>query len=318
MEKSIAELNSSSVMAGAQGFTETVQKFRFLSRLRRNSWVSAGWIGKNWCGVSLWHGLSLLFWGQMKIITFSSRMSSFWRKAFVYHSRCRNVIQYQRRWVGGIMIQALIIIFALILLVILLYFEKRGSKKSILITKSILSLLFVVTALLQPRLVPQYYFYLLAGLIFCLIGDVCLALPGEKMFLAGLGAFLLGHVFYIISFSSLTSLARWISPGAGIIACLSTIIFFWLRPHLKSMLVPVLFYILVITVMFSGAWAVFWKSAFPAPAKVLILMGASCFYFSDLFVARDKFIRDEFQNRLIGLPLYYLGQFSLAFSAGLL
>ncbi len=219
---------------------------------------------------------------------------------------------------GGIMIQTLIIIFGFILLVILLYFEKGGNKRSILITKSILSSLFVVTALLHPCSVSQYYFYLLAGLILCLIGDVCLALPGEKMFLAGLGAFLLGHVFYIIGFSSLTSLARWISPGVAIIACLSAIIFFWLRPHLGSRLAPVLFYILVISVMLSGAWAILWKSAFPNPSKALILMGTSCFYFSDLFVARDKFIRDEFQNRLIGLPLYYLGQFSLAFSAGLL
>jgi uncharacterized membrane protein YhhN len=216
------------------------------------------------------------------------------------------------------MIQALIIIFGLSLLAILLYFEKKENKKSVLITKSLLSLLFVVTALLQPRLVPQYYLYLLAGLILCLIGDVCLALPGEKMFTAGLGAFLLGHVFYIIGFSSLTSLGRWISPGAGLITGISAIIFFWLRPHLKSVLVPVLFYILVITAMLSGAWAVYWKSALPAPAKALILMGASCFYLSDLFVARDKFIRDEFQNRLIGLPLYYLGQFALAFSIGLL
>jgi hypothetical protein len=33
-------------------------------------------------------------------------------------------------------------------------------------------------------------------------------------------------------------------------------------------------------------------------------------------VARNKFIRNEFLNRLVGLPLYYLGQFLLAFSIG--
>ncbi|TFG38533.1 MAG: hypothetical protein E4H39_00070 [Syntrophobacterales bacterium] len=50
----------------------------------------------------------------------------------------------------------------------------------------------------------------------------------------------------------------------------------------------------------------------------MIFVGALCFYFSDIFVARDRFFRKEFLNRLIGLPLYYLGQFLLAFSVGLI
>jgi uncharacterized membrane protein YhhN len=84
------------------------------------------------------------------------------------------------------------------------------------------------------------------------------------------------------------------------------------------MLIPVLLYILVITVMASGAWTVFWKSSFPISGRTLILVGSFCFYFSDLFVARNKFIKEEYRNRLLGLPLYYTGQFMLAFSMGLL
>jgi uncharacterized membrane protein YhhN len=84
------------------------------------------------------------------------------------------------------------------------------------------------------------------------------------------------------------------------------------------MLIPVLLYIIVITVMASGAWAVFWKSSFPISGRTLILVGSLCFYFSDLFVARNKFIKEEYRNRLLGLPLYYTGQFMLAFSVGLL
>jgi uncharacterized membrane protein YhhN len=84
------------------------------------------------------------------------------------------------------------------------------------------------------------------------------------------------------------------------------------------MLLPVLLYILVITVMASGAWAVFWKSSFQMSGRTLILVGSLCFYVSDVFVARNKFIKEEYQNRLLGLPLYYTGQFLLAFSIGLL
>ena len=211
-----------------------------------------------------------------------------------------------------------IIIFGAILLSGLLYYEKKRDGKPLLIIKSILSLLFVVTALLQSHSVPTYYHYLLVGLIFCLIGDVCLALPQEKAFRAGLVAFLIGHVFYILSFSSLIHVSHWVSIVLFIISGISLFVFFWLRPHLKSMLIPVLIYIVVITVMVIGAWAVSWKSPFRISGRALILAGALCFYLSDVFIARDKFVKEEYQNRLLGLPLYYGGQFMLAFSVGLL
>ena len=211
-----------------------------------------------------------------------------------------------------------IIIFGIILLFGVLYYEKKKNRIPYLITKTTLSLLFVITALLQPHSVPVYYHYLLVGLIFCLVGDVCLALPQKKAFMGGLVAFLIGHLLYIFSFSSLIPISHSFSSGLLIIVGISTLIFFWLRPHLKSMLIPVLLYILVITLMASGAWAVFEKSSFQISGRALILVGALCFYVSDLFVARHRFIKEEYRNRLLGLPLYYAGQFMLAFSVGLL
>jgi len=214
----------------------------------------------------------------------------------------------------------LIVILGSILLCGVLYYEKKKNRIPRIITKSALSLLFVITALLQPDSVPAYYHYLLVGLIFCLVGDVCLALPQKKAFMGGLVAFLIGHLLYIFSFSSLIPISHWFSPGLLIIVGISTLIFFWLHPHLKSMLIPVLMliYILVITLMASGAWAVFWKSSFQISGRALILTGSLCFYISDLFVARHRFIKQEYLNRLFGLPLYYTGQFMLAFSVGLL
>jgi len=216
------------------------------------------------------------------------------------------------------MINVLIVILGIILLLGVLYCEKKKDRLRLLIIKSVLSLLFVMTAILQPHSVPAYYHYLLVGLIFCLIGDVCLALPQKKAFMGGLVAFLVGHVFYISSFLSLIPIFHWISMELLIIFGISALIFRWLRPHLKSMLIPVLLYILVITIMASGAWAVFWKSSLPISGRTLILVGSLCFYVSDVFVARNKFIKEEYRNRLLGLPLYYTGQFMLAFSIGLL
>ena len=216
------------------------------------------------------------------------------------------------------MINIFIILLGIMLLFGLLYYEKKKVRRLLFVTKSTLSLLFVLTALLQPHPGPAFFYTLFVGLIFCLIGDVCLALPQEKAFKAGLAAFLVGHIFYIFCFSSLIQVNLWISAGFFILFGISALIFLWLRPYLKSMLIPVLLYILVITVMASGAWAVFLKSPFHVFGRTLLLAGSLFFYVSDIFVARDKFIKEEYKNRLLGLPLYYAGQFFLAFSIGFL
>ena len=65
------------------------------------------------------------------------------------------------------MVNTAIIIAAVVLLTGLLFFEKNGNLKGKLPFKTILSCLFIVTALVQPHPLPQYYYPLLVGLIFC-------------------------------------------------------------------------------------------------------------------------------------------------------
>jgi uncharacterized membrane protein YhhN len=82
------------------------------------------------------------------------------------------------------------------------------------------------------------------------------------------------------------------------------------------MKVPVLVYVMAITVMISGAWSVLGDFYLTGLGQIMVFVGAVCFYVSDVFVARDRFLKKKFINRLIGLPLYYSGQFLLAFSVG--
>ena len=215
------------------------------------------------------------------------------------------------------MITWLILLISLILLSLLLVYEKREEKNPRLITKTVLSGMFVWVALLQSSSLPDYSFYIIVGLVLSFIGDVCLAWPGEKAFRAGLVAFLFGHIFYIFAFSGLIGLAAWILPTAILFWLFSLFVFLWLRPYLKAMLVPVVIYILIITAMVTGAWAVFVGTSLSLGGRCFVLAGAFLFYFSDLCVARNQFVKPQFMNRLIGLPLYYLGQFFLAFSIGL-
>jgi uncharacterized membrane protein YhhN len=216
------------------------------------------------------------------------------------------------------MLNILIIVLAIILLVGLLHFEKNGNQKGKLPTKTVLSCLFIFTALVQTHLIPVYCYLLILGLIFCLGGDVFLALPQEKMFLPGLVSFLLGHLFYVICFFYVADISQWTWIGCLVGLLVSGLVFLWLRPHLGSMLIPVIAYIIVITVMVIGAWTVLGDTKLSYAGRLLVFIGAVSFYLSDLFVARDRFLKSEFSNRLIGLPMYYCGQFLLAFSVGLL
>lgn len=201
-------------------------------------------------------------------------------------------------------------------LVILLYFEKMERPFGRIVTKSLLSLLFVITVFLQPGSNEAFTLYLKVGLIFCLAGDVFLALPGLKWFRAGLAAFLFGHVLYILAFSFLTPFNGWLSSGDFLLLAISLGAGRWLWPHLGAMKLPVFAYVAVITLMVCGAWAVFERPDLPFPGKALVFWGAILFYLSDLLVARDQFISKAFFNRLFGLSLYYTGQFFLAFSPG--
>jgi len=210
----------------------------------------------------------------------------------------------------------LIILLAVLLLIALLYFEKQANRRAALPTKTLLSCLFIITVWIQPHPLPGYFYLLLIGLIFCLGGDVFLALPQEKMFLYGLVSFLLGHVFYVIAFFYAAQLNQWTWIGCALCLVLSGGIYFWLRPHLGAMNLPVLFYVIVITIMVIGAWSILGDGHLTLNGRLLIFIGALSFYFSDVFVARDRFLRTDFLNRLIGLPMYYFGQFLLAFSVG--
>jgi len=209
-----------------------------------------------------------------------------------------------------------IIISAVLLLPVLLYFEYKEDRRGLLPAKTALSALFVVTAMLQPHPIPPYYHFLLIGLLLCLIGDVFLALPQDAMLRPGLVSFLIGHIFYIIAFFTTVSVSAWTWWGTLMVLIVSAWVYRWLKPHLGRMNAPVLAYIVIITVMVSGAWSILGASVLPWSGRVMVFSGAACFYASDIFVARDRFVKKAPANRLIGLPLYYAGQFLLAFSVG--
>mgnify|MGYP003423184460 FL=1 len=153
---------------------------------------------------------------------------------------------------------------------------------------------------------------MLAGLVLAAGGDVLLIPKNKRAFLAGIGAFLAGHVAYAIAFTLRgvdLSAALVCLGGLGLIAIP---VLRWLWPHVeRPMRLPVVAYVIVITAMVAAAVGTALRTE-----AWLLLVGAAAFYLSDLSVARDRFVASGFGNRLWGLPLYFFAQMLLASQAG--
>lgn len=227
------------------------------------------------------------------------------------------ILNLQDCLLGGHAFNTFLAVIGACLLAVLLLAEKQKRTGLILCFKTPLSALFVGAAFIQPHPVSSYYQFVLAGLVCGLIGDVCLALKGKRAFRAGLVVFLIGHLLYVAAFVSLTRLSDWGTPGHLIIGAVSLGVFLRLRPRLGSMLIPVAFYVVVISIMVAAAWVAFLNPGLSRCGALTLFLGAILFYLSDVFVARERFLESEFVNRLFGLPLYYCGQFLIAFSVGL-
>jgi uncharacterized membrane protein YhhN len=179
-----------------------------------------------------------------------------------------------------------------------------------LLFKPLAALSFVYLAWALGATDTAYGRWLLAGLLACLVGDLCLIPEGQATFLAGLTAFLCGHLLYVVAFMHLGVNAVALLVGsvpALILLFLSTR---WLHPHLPpAMKLPVYAYILVITAMLLAACL-----TTSNPAGLIILTGAWGFAISDLAVARQQFVKQTKLNGMWGTPLYFGSQLLLAAS----
>jgi len=196
-------------------------------------------------------------------------------------------------------------LLCLALVVLLLWAEYRDHARLRWIAKPAASAAFVIAALGAGALDSAYGIWVLAALVLCLAGDVLLIPAAKGAFLAGMGAFALGHAAYIGAF--LTGAPAPGTPfylGAAGMIVFAAVSIRWLWPHLGDFRGPVAGYTAIISVMVAAS--------FLAPSGTIAVIGAAIFAISDLTVARDRFIKSEFINRQIGLPLYYGAQLLLA------
>lgn len=193
----------------------------------------------------------------------------------------------------------------------LLVAEYKDSTRGRWATKPLASLAFVVAGARALPLGESFGKLMLAGLLLAAAGDLLLIPKSQKVFRAGVLAFLFGHVAYAAAF-----VARGLAPGGAglatpLVLAVTVPVARFLLPKVPAALKrAVVAYCVVISIMVILAAA-----TFAARGGMWILAGAVAFYGSDLSVARDRFVSPGFDNRIWGLPLYYAAQMVLATGA---
>ena len=155
------------------------------------------------------------------------------------------------------------------------------------------------------------------GLILGAVGDILLNLRfvfdkiGQKIFLAGIAAFLAGHVLYLVALIPLSqNLLVCIIAGVIVAAVILTIIFktMSVKPAFK---IFGIFYIGAVVLM--TAVAIGNLVSAPGTTTLLYAIGAVLFTVSDIVLIFNTFGSEQkFSRRITNLSLYYFGQLFIA------
>jgi uncharacterized membrane protein YhhN len=141
------------------------------------------------------------------------------------------------------------------------------------------------------------------------IGDVLLDVDPDRLFVYGLGSFLLAHLVYIFLFVRKARRPMVLDgkQKAAVILLLlySAGISAWLLPSLGSLIVPVAIYMCAITVMVESAIL----ARFSTP---WVAIGAVLFLVSDSLLAIHKFKTPIPYRDFLVWSTYYAGQYSIA------
>lgn len=160
---------------------------------------------------------------------------------------------------------------------------------------------------------------LMIGLIFGMVGDILLNLrfvvgeeKGQKVFLLGIVAFLIGHILYLAALIPLaTHTAICVGVGAVLAAALLTYIFKTMDVKLAFKIFGVFYLgaVIIMTVMAMDV-ALVTKSV----RSIEYAIGAVLFTISDIVLIFNTFSgKTRFSMRITNLSLYYIGQMMIAF-----
>jgi uncharacterized membrane protein YhhN len=201
----------------------------------------------------------------------------------------------------------------------LLRAEFAGDDRGIRAFKPISSALMtaiLLMSLLRGGSRAEYTFALLPGMLLAFAGDMALMFQARSKaaFKAGLALFLACHLAYAAAFTAFAGFSAHDLASGLVLAAAAACVYLYLRPGLGEMKVPVLAYVLIISLMANRAVSAFFGAYFSPVQAALLATGAAFFYASDVVLAVHRFRRPWRYGR-INLAFYYVGQVLIALSA---
>lgn len=155
------------------------------------------------------------------------------------------------------------------------------------------------------------------GVLFSLAGDALLMISLERLFLAGLAAFLLAHIAYLLGFNlPMSEFSVWglflaLVIGLGGARVMRLILAPLEQKGQTRMRAPIVLYSVVISLMLLSAMMKLSDPAWNAGAALLVSGGAFLFYLSDIILAWNKFVLPIAHGRIYNIGAYHLGQIAL-------
>jgi uncharacterized membrane protein YhhN len=193
-----------------------------------------------------------------------------------------------------------------------------------------IQLIYVVKPLLMISMSIFYYFniqtkksrfsrFILLGLIFSIGGDTFLMFKGSPFFMAGLGCFLITHIFYILAFqhyqktiSGFVNHKKWLIIPF-VLYLFGMLAYLW--NDLNDLKIPVIIYSTVICLMAIAALNL--KNKLPTSVFYMLFSGVLLFLFSDSIIALNKFGGEGLTipfPRLMIMCTYIVAQLLIALS----
>ena len=178
----------------------------------------------------------------------------------------------------------------------------------------------VIVALVRLESITKYMIFLFVGFIFCMIGDGCLGYADKNFtddspfFTAGVFAFSLAHIFYIIAFVFIGEMPSLLFLLIPIIA---TILFY---PITKLRIfdfqgfdkLVLIYFFIIITMLVVGCYN---NIPIINNSNIYVLLGIILFVLSDTILMFFYFLHTKYKIlSVINLTLYFLSQIFLSIS----
>ena len=151
------------------------------------------------------------------------------------------------------------------------------------------------------------------ALAFSWLGDVLLMKNGIKWFTAGGIAFMVSHVFFILSYLKQTDFSsfHWLVVAGLIVffVAASVVILHYMRPYLpKALFYPMLLYLIINGLMNCFAW--FRSLTIGGAAGIVTAVGALLFFVSDCSLFFVRFHKNSpLKTHFVVMLTYAVGEF---------